>query len=153
MSRIVRWLKGEFGNAATAVSLAAFLCIVLPVQTYLANASLFVFTSGRLALELTILFVAMAAALWLLLAAVGRFLGGFLQAVFVAALVCVYLESGILSAGLPEINGGFLPELAVRSRMIVDLSVWAVVLVGFLAAARWTRTWLHWVAPFTKRSS
>ena len=146
MNKVLRWLKGEFWNFVIAVSLAAFLCIVLPVQTYMANASLFVFTPGHLALELTILFVAMAAALWLLLATVGRFLGGFPQAVFVAALVCVYLESGILSAGLPEVNGGFLPALAVRSRAIVDLSVWAVVLVGFLAAARWMRTWLHWVA-------
>ena len=146
MKKLGVWLKGEFGNIAIAVSIAAFLCIVLPVQTYLANASLFVFTPGRLAFEVMILFVVMAAAVWLLLATVGRFLGGFLQAVFVAALVCVYLESGILSAGLPELNGGFLPALAVRSRMIVDLSVWAVVLVSFLAAARWMRTWLHWVA-------
>ena len=90
MKRFGAWLRGEFGNVAIAVSLAAFLCIVLPVQTYLANASLFVFTPGRMALELAILFVGMAAAVWLLLATVGRFLGGFLQAVFVAALVCVY---------------------------------------------------------------
>lgn len=146
MNKFLRWLKGEFGDVAIAVSLAAFVCIVLPVQTYLANASLFVFTPGRLALELAILFVAMTAAAWLLLATVGRFLGGFLRAVFVAVLVCAYLESGILSAGLPEINGGFLPALAVRSRMIVDLSIWAVVLVGFLAAARWIRAWFHWIA-------
>ena len=140
-------MKSSGGNnVVIALSLAAVLAVVLPVQTYLANASLFVFTPGRLALELTVLFVAMAAALWLLLATVGRFLGGFLQAVFVAALACVYLESGILSAGLPEINGGFLPALAVRSRLIVDLSVWAVVFVGLIAAARWMRVWLHWVA-------
>lgn len=146
MKKLGVWLKDEFGNIAIAVSLAAFLCVVLPVQTYMANASLFVFTPGRLAFELTVLFVAMVAAVWLVLATLGRFLGGFLQAVFVAALVCVYLESGILSAGLPEINGGFLPALAVRSRMIVDLAVWAVILVGFLAAARWMRAWLHWIA-------
>ena len=146
MKKLGAWLRGEFGNVAIAVSLAAFLCVVLPVQTYLANASLFVFTPVRLALELTILFVALTAAAWLFLATVGRFLGGFLQAVFVAALVCAYLESGIVLAGLPEVNGGFIPALAVRSRMIVDLSVSAVILVGFLAAARWTRAWLHWVA-------
>lgn len=146
MSKLVHWLKGEFGNIAIAVSLAAFVCVVLPVQTYLANASLFVFTPGRLAVELAILFVAMAAAAWLLLATVGRFLGGFLQAVFVAALVCVYLESGILSAGLPELNGGLIPALAVKSRMIIDLAVWTVVLISFLAVARWARAWLHWVA-------
>ena len=146
MKKLGACLKDEFGNVAIAVSLAAFLCVVLPVQTYLTNASLFVFTPGRLAFELTVLFVAMTAAVWFLLATVGRFLGGFLQTVIVAAFVCVYLESGILSAGLPEVNGGFLPALAVRSRAIVDLSVWTVVLVGFLAAARWTRAWLHWVA-------
>jgi len=140
------WLKGEIPNVAIAVSLAALVCIVLPVQSYLANASLYVFTPGRLALETGILFVAIAAASWLLLATVGRFLGGVLQAVFVAALVCVYLESGILSAGLPELNGGFLPALAVRSRAIVDLAVWSAVVAGFLATVRWTRPWLHWVA-------
>jgi len=146
MSRLSGWLRGELGNVAIAASLAACVCIVLPVQSYLANASLYVFTPGRLALETGILFVAMTAALWLLLATVGRFLGGVLQAVFVAALVCAYLESGILSAGLPELNGGFLPELAVRSRAVLDLAVWSGVLVGFLATVRWTRSWLHWIA-------
>ena len=146
MNKVFRWLRTEFGNVAIAVSLAAFLCIVLPVQTYMANASLFVFTPGRLALELAILLVVLTAALWFLLATTGRFLGGTLQSFLVAALVCVYLESGILSAGLPEINGGFLPALAVRGRMIFDLAIWSVVLVCFLAAARWMRTWLHWIA-------
>ena len=146
MKKLIGRRKGDFGSIVISVSLAAFLCVVLPVQTYMANASLFVFTPGRLALELAILFVAMTVAIWLVLAMVGRFLGGFLQAVFVAVLVCVYLESGILSAGLPELNGGFIPALAVRSRMIVDLSVWVVVLVGFLAAAHWMRMWLHWIA-------
>ena len=146
MKKLCGWLRGEFANVAIAVSLAAFVCVVLPVQTYMANASLFVFTVGRLAFELVILFVATAAAVWLLLATVGRFLGGFLQAFLVAGILCAYLESGILSAGLPELNGGFLPALAVRSRAIFDLSVWAIVLVGFLATVRWTRAWLHWVA-------
>ena len=146
MNKVFRWLRTEFGNVAIAVSLAASLCIVLPVQTYMANASLFVFTPGRLALELAILLVVLTAALWFLLATAGRFLGGTLQSFLVAALVCVYLESGILSAGLPVINGGFLPALAVRGRMIFDLAIWSVVLVGFLAAARWMRTWLHWIA-------
>lgn len=133
-------------DLAIAVSLAALVCLVLPIQSYVANASLFVFTPGRLALETGILFVAMTAGLWLLMATVGRLLGGALQALFVAVLVCVYLESGILSAGLPEINGGFLPALAVRGRMILDLAVWSVILVGFLLALRWARPYLHWVA-------
>jgi len=141
-----KWLNGEFPNVAIAVSLAAFVAVVLPVQSYVANASLFVFGPVRLALELSVLFLAIALGFWLLLVAAGRFFGGVLQAVFVAAFVCVYLESGILSAGLPEINGGFLPALAVRSRAIIDLAVWSVVFVGFLATVRWTRPWLHLVA-------
>jgi len=140
------WLKSETPNMAIAVSLAAFVAIVLPVQTYMANASLFVFTPVRLALESGLLFLALELGLWLVLATLGRFLGGVLQAIFVAVLVCIYLESGILSAGLPEINGGFLPALAERSRAIVDIVVLSVVLVGFLATVRWTRPWLHWMA-------
>jgi len=141
-----KWVKREFPNVATAASFAAFAAVVLPAQSYVANASLFVFTPARLAFETGLLFLAMTLGLWLLLATAGRFLGGVLQAVFVAALVCVYLESGVLSAGLPEINGGFLPALAVRSRAVIDIAVWSVVLVGFLATVRWTHPWLHWVA-------
>ena len=146
MKKLIDWFKVEFANVAIAVSLAAFVCIVLPVQTYAANASLFVFTPGRMAFELSVLFLALAAAAWLLLVTAGRFLGGFLHAAFVAALVCAYLESGILSAGLPEINGGFMPELDVRGRAVLDLTVWAIVVIGFLSTVRWSRAWLHWVA-------
>lgn len=141
-----KWLKGEVPNIVIAVSLAAFVAVILPLQSYLANASLFVFTPARLALETGLLFLAMALGLWILMATVGRFLGGALQALFVAALACAYFESGILSAGLPEINGGFLPALAVRGRAIADLAVWSVLVVAFLATVRWTRAWLHRVA-------
>ena len=62
------------------------------------------------------------------------------------AALCAYLESGVLSYGLPEINGAFLPELAVVSRGVADCAVWAVLLVGGLAATRWLRRWAHFVA-------
>jgi len=140
------WLKNEIPNISIAASLAAFVAVVLPVQTYMANASLFVFSAARLAIETGALFVTLTAVLWLLLATAGRFLGAALQALLTALLACLYLESGILSAGLPEINGGFLPALAVRSRSVVDLAVWSAVVIGFLATVRWTRTWIHWVA-------
>jgi len=133
-------------DAILSASFAGFVAVVLPLQTYLANSSLFVFTSGRLAVELLLLWAVLFLGVWVLLVTVGRILGGALHALFVALLVCAYVESGPLSAGLPEINGGYLPQLAIASRAVLDVGVWALVVFSLVATCRWTRYALHWVA-------
>ena len=133
-------------EALTAVAVAAVLAWVLPMQAFLGNSSLYTFGLARLVAELGIVFVAFSAVLFVLLAVSSSFLRGALHGLLIGAVVCVYLESGILSYGLPEINGAYSPELAVVSRGIVDCAVWAVLLVGGLVASRWLRRWAHLVA-------
>lgn len=127
--------------------LAAFLAVILPLQSYLGNLDLFVFTPGRLALELAVLFVALSAVLSLPVLLFRRFPSlAYYSSFLTALLVCVYLESGFLSIGIPEINGGYMPELARFSRGVIDVSVWAVVVFGFLACARILKNCFHWIA-------
>ena len=133
-------------EALTAVAVAAVLAVMLPLQAFLGNSSLYPFGLCRLLAELGVVFVALSLVLFALLAVSSRFLRGALHGPLLGAAVCVYLESGILSAGLPEINGAFLPELAVVSRGVVDCAVWAVLLVGGIVASRWLRRWVHLVA-------
>ena len=133
-------------EALTAVAVAAVLAWVLPMQAFLGNSSLYPFGLARLAAELGAVFAALSLALFALLVVSSLFLRGALHGLLLGAAVCVYLESGILSAGLPEINGAYSPELAVVSRGVVDCAVWAVLIVGGLVASRWLRQRAHLVA-------
>ena len=122
------------------------LALVVPLQAFLGNASLYPFGPARLVPELGVVFAALTLVLFLLFLLSARFLRGALHGILLGAAVCVYLESGVLSAGLPEINGAFAPELAVASRGVLDCTVWAALIVGGLVACRWLRRWGHLVA-------
>ena len=140
-------MKSEtFRSLIAAASVAAVTAVVVPLQAFLGNASLYPFGLLRLSAELGIVFAALSAALFALLWLSSRFLHGALHGVVVCAAVCVYLESGLLSTGLPEINGAYSPELAVVSRGVFDCAVWAVVLVAGLLARRWFASRGHFVA-------
>ena len=140
-------VKSElFRSLVAAVAVAAVIAFVLPLQSFLGNAALYPFGLARLLPELAVVFAALAAAIFLLLVVSARFLRGALHGLVVAAAACVYLESGVLSFGLPEINGAFAPELAVFSRGVVDCCVWALLLLVGLAASRWIRPVAHYVA-------
>lgn len=120
-----------------SVAVAAVVTVILPLQSFLGNESLYPFGIGRLSVELGVAFAATTAVFAALFAVVGRRGRGVAQWLAVAAAACAYLEAGPLSAGLPEINGAFAPELAVASRGVWDCCAWAVLLAGGLAAARW----------------
>jgi len=126
-------------------SLAAVVGVVIPLQTYLGNADIYPFSFLRLLPELLVLFVVFALGL-ALVQGLSRLLRLSATPVFAALTLCVYLESGLLSLGLPELNGGVVRELANGSRAIIDLSVWAAVLVGFVACSRGLKPFLHWIS-------
>lgn len=133
-------------SLATAAAVAALLAFVVPLQAFLGNSSLYPFGLMRLVAEFAVLFVALSAVLFLVFEISSRFVRGALHGLVIGAAVCVYLESGLLSYGLPEINGAYSPELAVVSRGIVDCAVWGLLLVGGLATSRWIRPWAHLIA-------
>ena len=132
-----------------AAGFAAVAAVTLPLQTFLANAALYDFTLARAALEFAGIFAVFALGAFLLMEFPGRFLRGRVEAFFTAATVCVYLESGILSLGLPELNGAVVPELAEVKRGLFDAGVWAAVVVTFLVFTRALRPYLKWIVLAT----
>lgn len=133
-------------DALIAVALAAFLAFVIPLQSFLGNCSLYAYGLPRLLPELAAVFLVLAAGVFVLLRLTGRFCGAYLQSFLVGALICAYLESGFLSAGIPEIDGGFIPMLSSVPRGTADAALWIVVLVACTACTRWIRPYLHWIA-------
>ena len=105
-------------SVAVAAAVAAVVTVIMPLQSFLGNESLYPFGIGRLSVELGVAFAAATAVFAALFAVVGRRCRGVAQWLAVAAAACAYLEAGPLSAGLPEINGAFAPELSVASRSV-----------------------------------
>jgi len=126
--------------AIVSESFAAIAAVALPLPTFLRNSEVYPFSAGRLVPEL----LAWAAVLaGVCLPAARRVRGAALLA---ALSACVCLEAGPLSAGLPELNGGFVSELSNVGRACLDAAVWTAVAAGFVVFARKLKPWLPLVS-------
>ena len=114
-----------------SLALAAFYCIILPVQSFLVNESLFTFAFGDLLKSSglsCLLTFAFAFVALLILYRVYRI--GLFHAVLVAFLVYEYLETGFFAMGDAQLNGE-LTGLSNRVRMAWDTAS----LLGLLGIA------------------
>lgn len=137
--------KSNRSDLVVAAALSAAVTLILPLQTFLGNGEIYPFALGRLLPELFGLGVG-AFVVLVVIQRSAAFLRLGLSSLYAALLVCVYLESGLLSAGIPELNGGFVPMLSNVSRGVVDAGVWIAVIVGFMCFARRLRPVLHWIS-------
>jgi len=115
-----------------ALALALLFQVVLPVQSYLSNRSAFPFTGAALGGAVLVRFcVALALGTFCLSMTVRHFGRWTLAPVFAFA-VCAYLESGVLSFGLPDLKGDWtFFDGSVRNGW--DSAVWAGIFVLFFA--------------------
>lgn len=140
--------KASFGlpDLLTAAAVAVYFGTVLPLQTFVPNTSNYDFGTGALLPELLVatagVFLAACALLWVS----SRFLRGYLHPVLVCLLTLAYLNAGVLSLGIPELNGELPVELDLVSRKAWDTALAAGLLIAAVATFRWTWAWLHWVA-------
>ena len=129
-----------------AAVVAVFACVVLPLQTYLANVDEYAFSLADVVGETIVSAALVAGVVFALLLASDRWLRGWLTPLFVGLAVCLYLETGILSCDIPEINGEMPAVLKSIWRNVLDLAVLVVVMVGAFVAYNFARSWMHWAA-------
>ncbi|MGN0832226.1 MAG: hypothetical protein ACI4RD_01090 [Kiritimatiellia bacterium] len=136
----------RFPDLLVAAAVAAYAGLVLPLQTFVPNASNFDFGTAALMPELLLatgaVFVVAYGLLWLS----RRFLRGYLLPVLVVVLTLAYLNAGVLSLGIPELSGELPEALDGLSRRLWDSALAALLLLVAVATFRRTRAWLHWVA-------
>lgn len=115
------------------LSLTVLLQVALPVQSYWANQSAYPFSfralAGTLAVRFPGAFVLSVVSIGLLSRCFGRWVLG----VVLAFAVCMYLESGILSVGLPDLNGDWW-FFQNKTRALWDAATWGGVFVLFALA-------------------
>ena len=119
-------------SALVALALTVLMHVALPLQSYLGNASAYPFSLGTLGGVLAVRFAWILALATLAIGLLSRCFGRWVLGAVLAFAVCVYLESGILSAGLPDLNGDWW-FFQNRTRALWDASVWVGVFM--LAAA------------------
>ena len=143
-----RLSKASLGlpDLLTASSVAVYFGSVLPLQTFVPNTSNYDFGTVALLPELLLATAGVFLAACVLLWVSHRFLRDYLRPVLVCLLVLAYLNAGVLSLGIPELNGELPAELDLVSRKVWDTAVSVGLLTVLVATFRWTRTWLHWMA-------
>lgn len=116
--------------AGVTLALAAVMQLVLPLQSYLANRPACPVMPGELCAFLALRFALAWAAGAVAAGWLCRCFGRWVLAPVLAFAACAYLESGILSIGLPILNGkwSFFENV---SRGLWDGAVWAGVFVLF----------------------
>jgi hypothetical protein len=120
---------------AVSVVLALLLLthVALPIQSFWANRASYPFTFGALVGALAWPFAWMSVLGIIGMTLLARCFGRWVFGVMLALAVCVYLEAGLLSAGLANLNGDvFL--LQNRTRALWDAAVWGGVFAAILSA-------------------
>lgn len=123
-----------------SLALTLLMQVALPIQSYIANQSSFPFTfpalCGAVFMRFFLLFAWNTLAIFLL----ARCFGRWILAPVLAFTVCAYLESGILAAGHPSLNGDWT-FFADQFRARWDAAVWVGVFTLVFAIHRWLKNW------------
>ena len=124
---------GNRGSFAIASLAALVPCVVTPLQSYLGNATAFGFGAWPLVRELALLWLVGTFLVWVFLRATERWLGFLPRALVLAGAFYAYLETGILTAGAPPLDGEteFWSNAARGAFDTVVLAVLLVVAVAF----------------------
>jgi hypothetical protein len=123
-----RWKALWLSVVPVALSLAVLTEVAVPLQSYWANQSAYPFSfaalAGAMAVRFTWRFVLVAVCIGLPARCFGRWVLG----AVLAFAVCLYLESGVLAAGLPSLNGDWF-YFHNHARALWDAVAWGLVFV------------------------
>lgn len=125
--------------------LALFLCIVLPIQSFLVNRVSFSYGLDSLLSELLLGFTCWLVVGTLILALFSYCFGRWICAAIMGLTVYFYFATGIMAFGLPALDGDFRYFAADRFRQKLDLIVLFMCVGGFSLAARWVLPVARWI--------
>ena len=136
--------KTRLQNSALVASLTTlFFCVAVPLQSYLVNKSMFDFTMGEFVGEVACLFAGTFVFLFVALYVSVRCFGMVMHLLLIALVAYEYLETGILSIGMPQLNGEIWFFCNGR-RQLIDTIILMVILGVPLVCYHWLKNHLHW---------
>lgn len=115
-------------SALTAFTCSIFLTVIIPFQSYLANKNLFNFVWTSLFSECIVLLCILFTVLFAILLLSRRLFANHLHIFILSITFYFFLESGVLSIGLPQLDG-YIDNYLSLSRSVIDTSVLLVILL------------------------
>ena len=127
-------LGNRLGSAAlSSFAFAAFFTLGLPLQTFLGNSEMFDYQLLEMLPELLFAFLTVFSILIIIEMLFERFAGRFIHLLLITIAVCGYLEAGVLSVGMPQLNGDLWrfcrPSLRQYLDCVIVLLIFILVLV------------------------
>lgn len=129
-----------------AFAFSFFFTIALPLQTYLSNRQMFDYGGGALLVELAIVWGLIFFAAYFASIISEIFLGKLFHLCLLILAICGYLEVGILSIGLPSMNGEAWLFNRPTIRIYLDLWIFLTVGMSVLVFRRLFVKYLHWIS-------
>lgn len=129
------WCAVAAKSAAVAFAATLLFLVALPIQSYLVNRSSFPFSFGAVLVEVlacaAVVFAVLAVVLFIL-----HYVFSYVPHVLVLGVtVCEYLISGVMSIGLPPLNGEHVWWLGFDGRAVLELA-FVVFLVALFVLLR-----------------
>lgn len=134
-----RWQEIWLPALLVSLALMGLMQVVFPVQSWIANRAAYPFCGGELATAVTVQFAWTFALSVVALTLLSMCFGRWVLGIVLAFEICVYLESGILSEGLPSLNGdwSFFQD-SVRAHW--DAGIWIAVFALMAGLYPWLKT-------------
>lgn len=139
------WKESLPSALCVAGAMALLFEVALPMQAYMANASEFPFGPGELAAAISVRAATAFVLCSIALGVLARCFGRLPLTLALAFSICAFLEAGILSAGLPSMNGNW-DYFRNPVRALWDGAVWGGVFSAMLGLHPLLRRRLGWVA-------
>ncbi len=132
-------------STALAVVGALFFTVILPLQSIFGNRDAFGYPLPEIFPELGLWFAVTAVALFAILWLSSYGFGRTFHILFVGILVYEYLQTGVLSADNPSLNGSIIYYMKIKPALH-DL-IWLVSIFGaIVVAAKWIKPYLGWIS-------
>lgn len=147
---LVRKRSSVRSNLATSMLLAAIggcvAFLVLPLQTFLSNQSAFPFSTSAVICSGACYAVVLFVVLFCMLFGSSLVLDRLVMACFVGVLVFEYLQTGILSASYPSMNGDILFYRNSTGLIVRDYVLLGLLVTVPLLTCKFIKEYLHWIA-------
>jgi len=131
--------------AIVSVCTTLFFTILVPLQTFLANQDTFDYGAWDVLKAVCPWSALCLITLLVALPLCERLIGRVLVVVISGVVICAYLEIGVLSIGLPPLNGGIL-VYSDFFRKFLDFGIVCLVMLIWLSLYKWTKDIAHWAA-------
>ena len=139
------WKFAILQSGMLSLHTSVFCCVIIPLQSIMANRSLYPFSYGDFLCEVCWIALGVFLVSFTILLISERILGGVAHLCLLAFLIFEYFETGILGNMMPLMDGeitGFASSFGGRMEIVLAATLFIIFVCGY----HWVRHYFHWIS-------